>query len=66
MKNRVLINELSNHIDQEVVIGAWVDTRRDQGKMIFFEFRDRTGKVQGVTLPNSGAMDVAKHFATNG
>ncbi len=51
MKNRVLINDLKNHIDETVVIGAWVDTRRDQGKMIFFEFRDRTGKVQGVTLP---------------
>lgn len=51
MKNRILIDDLKNHIDQEVVIGAWVDTRRDQGKMIFFEFRDRTGKVQGVVLP---------------
>jgi nondiscriminating aspartyl-tRNA synthetase len=60
MKNRILINDLKNHIDQEVVIGAWVDTRRDQGKMIFFEFRDRAGKVQGVTLPNSAAMETAK------
>lgn len=60
MKNRVLINNLQNHVDQEVVIGAWVDTRRDQGKMIFFEFRDRTGKVQGVTLPNSAALETAK------
>ena len=60
MKNRVLISDLKNHIDSEVVIGAWVNTRRDQGKMIFFEFRDRTGKVQGVTLPNSAAMEAAK------
>ncbi len=60
MKNRILISDLNQHVDQEVVIGAWVDTRRDQGKMIFFEFRDRTGKIQGVTLPNSGAMEVAK------
>lgn len=60
MNNRVLIDDLKNHIDQTVVIGAWVDIRRDQGKMIFFEFRDRTGKVQGVTLPNSEAMETAK------
>lgn len=60
MKNRVLISDLNSHIDQTVVIGAWVDTRRDQGKMIFFEFRDRTGKVQGVTLPGSEAMETAK------
>lgn len=58
--NRILINDLSNYIDQEIVIGAWVDTRRDQGKMIFFEFRDRTGKIQGVVLPGSDAMEVAK------
>lgn len=51
MKHRILINDLNKFIDQEVTIGAWVDTRRDQGKMIFFEFRDRTGKVQGVVLP---------------
>ena len=37
--NRILIHNLSEHVDKEVVINAWVDTRRDQGKMIFFEFR---------------------------
>ena len=58
--NRVLIGDLKNHIDAEITIGAWVDTRRDQGKMIFFEFRDRTGKIQGVVLPNSAAMETAK------
>jgi aspartyl/asparaginyl-tRNA synthetase len=31
---------------------AWVDVRRDQGKMIFLDFRDFSGKVQGVVLPN--------------
>ncbi|MDB4984019.1 MAG: aspartyl-tRNA synthetase, archaeal type [Patescibacteria group bacterium] len=60
MKDRILIADLNQHIDQEVAICAWTDTRRDQGKMVFFEFRDRTGKVQGVTLPNSPAMEIAK------
>ncbi len=60
MKDRILIGDLNKHIDQEVTICGWTDTRRDQGKMVFFEFRDRTGKVQGVTLPNSPAMEVAK------
>lgn len=62
--NRILINNLSEHIDKEVVINAWVDTRRDQGKMIFFEFRDRTGKIQGVVLPGSEAMEIAKTLST--
>lgn len=38
---------------QEVVIKGWVHVRRDQGKLIFFDFRDMTGKVQGVILPGA-------------
>lgn len=53
MKNRIYIKELKNHIDKEAAIKGWVDVRRDQGKMIFFDFRDMSGKVQGVVLPNA-------------
>jgi aspartyl-tRNA synthetase len=60
MKNRVYIKDLKEHIDKEVTIGGFVDVRRDQGKMVFFDFRDATGYVQGVVLPKSGAMEVAK------
>ena len=35
-----------------MTIAGWVDVRRDQGKMIFLDFRDMTGKVQGVILPS--------------
>jgi len=37
-----------------------VDVRRDQGKMVFFDFRDRSGLVQGVVLPASQAIETAK------
>ncbi|KND51991.1 MAG: aspartate--tRNA ligase [Parcubacteria bacterium C7867-001] len=57
---RTLIGELSGKVGQEVTIFGVADVRRDQGKMVFFDFRDRSGKVQGVVLPNSPAMDVAK------
>ncbi len=50
---RTYIKDLANHIGQEVTIKGWVDIRRDQGKLIFFDFRDVTGKVQGVILPNA-------------
>ena len=49
---RTFIKDLNKFISQEVSISGWVDVRRDQGKMIFFDFRDMTGKVQGVILPN--------------
>jgi nondiscriminating aspartyl-tRNA synthetase len=64
MKNRILISDLSNHIDQEVTIKGWVSVRRDQGKMVFFDFRDRTGYVQGVVLPGSVAIEIAKEIKT--
>lgn len=52
MNKRVYIKNLKEHVGNEVSISGWVDVRRDQGKMIFLDFRDMTGKVQGVILPN--------------
>ena len=57
---RTLIGELGKCVGKEVAITGWVDVRRDQGKMVFFDFRDRSGKVQGVVLPDSSAMEAAK------
>jgi aspartyl-tRNA synthetase len=58
---RTQIIDLSSHIGEEVLIKGWVDVRRDQGKMIFFEFRDVTGKIQGVILSgNKAALEVGK------
>lgn len=60
MHNRILIGDLREHSGSEVLIAGWVSVRRDQGKMIFFDFRDRSGSVQGVVLPNSPAAKIAK------
>jgi nondiscriminating aspartyl-tRNA synthetase len=64
MKGRVLIGELARHVGETVAIAGWVDVRRDQGKLVFFDFRDRSGMVQGVVLPGSGAMEAAKETRT--
>lgn len=53
MKERIYIKDLKEHAGKEATIKGWVDVRRDQGKLIFFEFRDMTGKIQGVILPNA-------------
>jgi nondiscriminating aspartyl-tRNA synthetase len=53
MTNRTYIKDLSPLVGQEVTIKGWVDVRRDQGKLIFLDFRDMTGKVQGVILPRA-------------
>lgn len=58
---RTFIGELNTKISNKVVIKGWVDVRRDQGKLVFFDFRDMTGITQGVVLPgNVEAMAVAQ------
>jgi nondiscriminating aspartyl-tRNA synthetase len=49
---RTYIKELGTKVGEEVMIKGWVNIRRDQGKMIFLDFRDMTGIVQGVILSN--------------
>ncbi|MDB5245291.1 MAG: aspS [Parcubacteria group bacterium] len=56
MNERILIGELGNHIGETVSISGWISVRRDQGKMVFFDFRDRSGVVQGVVLPGDESL----------
>ena len=61
MADRILIGELGAHVGETVSISGWVAVRRDQGKLVFFDFRDRSGFVQGVVLPGDEAlMETAK------
>ncbi len=61
MTERTLISDLSQKAGETVLIQGWVDVRRDQGKLVFFDFRDMTGVVQGVVLPgDEGLMERAK------
>ena len=57
---RTLIGSLREHIETEITIEAWVDVARDQGKMAFFDFRDRSGKVQGVVFGKPDVLEIAK------
>jgi aspartyl-tRNA synthetase len=57
---RTLISELKNKVGETVITKGWISVRRDQGKMVFFDIRDRSGTVQGVALPKSPAIDAAK------
>src|SRR3989344_4220299 len=59
---RTFIKDLKSKTGSEASISGWVDVRRDQGKMVFFDFRDGFGKVQCVVLPNSPAIALAKEI----
>jgi aspartyl-tRNA synthetase len=39
------------YLDKEIQVSGWIDVRRDHGKLIFFDLRDRSGKVQLVVTP---------------
>lgn len=57
---RTLITDLQTKIGAEVTIYGIVDVRRDQGKMAFFDLRDRSGVVQGVVFGKPEVLEVAK------
>ncbi|MCF7815700.1 MAG: aspartate--tRNA(Asn) ligase [Candidatus Pacebacteria bacterium] len=57
---RILIAELKNKLEQEVTIQGSVNVVRNQGKVAFFDFRDRTGIVQGVIFGKPELLESVK------
>ncbi|MDP3724757.1 MAG: amino acid--tRNA ligase-related protein, partial [bacterium] len=45
---RTLAIETIDHVGQDVMILGWVDARRDHGKIVFLDIRDRSGIFQVV------------------
>ena len=65
--SRTLIADLRQHIEETVTIETIVDVVRNQGKMAFFDFHDRTSVVQGVIFGKpellASAQDVKQGYA---
>ena len=57
---RTLIAETVNKVGETVTIKGWVNTRRDHGKIVFIDLRDRTGVVQVVCT--EAAKDLRSEF----
>ncbi len=52
MSKRVLSVETSKMVGQEVTIKGWVNARRNMGKIVFLDLRDRGGILQAVGVPS--------------
>ena len=49
---RTLIAKTPELVGQKVRLSGWVNVRRDHGKLIFIDLRDRTGVIQMVIIPD--------------
>ena len=49
---RILISEVVDHLGKVVKLSGWVNVRRDHGKIIFVDLRDRSGIIQTVIIPD--------------
>lgn len=50
---RTHIKDIVNEEGKEVSLFGWVQTRRDHGKIVFFDLRDATGILQVVIVPSA-------------
>jgi aspartyl-tRNA synthetase len=57
---RIFNKETIKYSGKQVKVCGWVNTRRDHGKIIFIDLRDKSGLAQIVFTPNCKMYDLAQ------
>ncbi|MDP3726361.1 MAG: aspartate--tRNA(Asn) ligase [bacterium] len=58
---RIFIQNLKDKIGEKVLVAGFVDVRRDHGKLIFIDLRDKSGIIQTVVSPkHKDAYEILK------
>ena len=60
MPDTVPIQDLSNHVDQEVKIQGWMYNKRGGKGIFFLQLRDGTDRVQGIVFDKSEETELYK------
>ena len=59
---RILIKNTIQYRGESASVRGWVDSRRDHGKIVFIDLRDRSGVLQVVCNPDL-VKDVREEWA---
>src|ERR1700674_4611492 len=55
---RTYIEEIGQHVGQEVTLSGWIHNKRSSGKIQFLIVRDGTGYIQGVVVKSAVSPEV--------
>ena len=58
----MLAGETKSKVGKRVKLQGWVDTRRDHGKIVFIDLRDRSGIVQMIISDPKIAKDIKPEY----
>lgn len=55
---KTTIDKVSEYLNEDVTLGAWLNNKRSSGKIAFLQLRDGTGFIQGVVVKAAVSEEV--------